>query len=694
MVSAEAARPDLAEHAADRTRRFDLTAAPLLRLTLIRCGGTDRLVLSHHLVAWDGWSQGTVLAELLALYAGDELPPAPSFRGHLQWLHRQDPDEGLAAWRSALAGLDGPTLVAAAGGVTDELPSRHLTELGIERSERVRATARARGVTLNTVLCTAWAMVLAGLTGRSDVVYGATVSGRPADLPGAADAVGMFLNTVPQRVTLRPAETVGALLRRVQDERTVLMPYDHVSLSAVQGTAGPLFDTLYVFQNFTDADGTEALKRRHAITDIASRDATHFPLTVVVTPGASLRLLLLHRRAVIDAAGAAALAERYLATVDRLCDGDAIVGTLDTLSASDRALLATDWAATDKPMIGDTVADLLAAQCAATPGEPALIFGAQRLSYAELDARVNRLARLLLARGAAPERVIALALPRSIDMVVALFAVLRTGAAYLPLDLDHPTDRLRWMLTDTAPLCVVTTHDVGQRIGADAVTPLVLDDPTVLAESAATSAAPVTDAEVPLFARDRPGRLEHPAYVIYTSGSTGRPKGVVTPYRGLTNMQLNHQENVFAPAVAAAGGGRLRIAHTVSFAFDMSWEELLWLVEGHEVHVCDEVLRRDAEALVAYCDAHAIDVVNVTPTYCQLLIEQGLLTDGPGRHRPTLVLLGGEAVSDAVWAALRDTDGVCGYNLYGPCVRCPRARRVSCTSPALASPADTTPGRI
>ncbi|RZU54020.1 non-ribosomal peptide synthase protein (TIGR01720 family)/amino acid adenylation domain-containing protein [Krasilnikovia cinnamomea] len=651
---------------ADRTRRFDLSAAPLLRLTLLRCGDTDRLVLSHHLVAWDGWSQGTVLAELLALYAGDELPPAPSYREHLAWLHRQDPDEGLAAWRSALSGLDAPTLLAPSGTATETLPSRHVTELGADRSERLRATARARGVTLNTVLSTAWALVLGGLTGRTDVVYGATVSGRPADLPGAADTVGMFLNTVPQRVTVDPAETLGALLRRVQDERTDLMPYEHVSLSAIQGTGGPLFDTLYVFQNFADADGLANLRRRHGITEITSRDATHFPLTVVVTPGASLRLLLLHQAGVLDAAGAAALAERYLAVLDRFCAGDPVVGSIDTLSTRDRELLAAEWSASEHPMIGDTIADLLAAQSAATPDDVALVFGAQRLSYADLDARVNRLARLLIARGAGPERVIALALPRSIDMVVALFAVLRTGAAYLPLDLDHPTERLRWMLADTGPVCVVTNSEVLARLGEGPAAPLVLDDPAVLAQAAATSPAPVTDAEVPLFARGRPGRLEHPAYVIYTSGSTGRPKGVVTPYRGLTNMQLNHQENIFAPAIAAAGGRRLRIAHTVSFAFDMSWEELLWLVEGHEVHVCDEVLRRDAEALVAYCDAHEVDVVNVTPTYCQLLIEQGLLADGPGRHRPALVLLGGEAVSDAVWSALRDTDGVYGYNLYGP----------------------------
>ncbi|TDC00845.1 AMP-binding protein, partial [Actinomadura bangladeshensis] len=164
------------------------------------------------------------------------------------------------------------------------------------------------------------------------------------------------------------------------------------------------------------------------------------------------------------------------------------------------------------------------------------------------------------------------------------------------------------------------------------------------------------------FAPGTPGRLDHPAYVIYTSGSTGRPKGVVTPYRGLTNMQFNHRADIFDPVVASAGR-RLRIAHTVSFSFDMSWEELLWLIEGHEVHVCDEDLRRDAEALTAYLRRHRIDVINVTPTYAQQLLDEGLLDGG---HRPPLVLLGGEAVPASVWDRLAEADGVLGYNLYGP----------------------------
>ncbi|GGQ63079.1 non-ribosomal peptide synthetase [Couchioplanes azureus] len=654
--------------AADRGRRFDLARPPLCRLTVVRLGpGRDRLVLSHHLVAWDGWSQGLFLEELLELYAtgGDDtaLATPGTYRDYLAWLAGQDAGRTVEAWRAALAGLAEPTLVSPADRSREPvIPRRCATELPAALSDRLRAESRRHGLTLNTLLNAAWGLCLASLVGRYDVVFGSTVAGRPADVPGAESAIGMFLNTVPVRIAMDPQESVLQLLRRLQSERTALMNHEYVGLGEIQRASGhqQLFDTLYVLQNFGDADTLTALRERHGITGIGSADATHYPMTLVVTPARDVRVALNYRPDVVEPAVAENLLERFTLLLSRLvADLSARVGTLDLLTEDERARLAAEWDATRRPMLSDTVADLLAAQAARTPDALALVCGDQRLSYAELDGRINRLARLLLARGAAPERVVALALPRSVEMVVALFAVLRTGAAYLPLDLDHPVDRLEMMIEDTGPMCVLSTAAVARSLTGPAV---CVDDPAVRAELAALPATPIDDEERPHFARSRPDRLEHPAYIIYTSGSTGRPKGVVTPYRGLTNMQLNHQEAIFGPAIAAAGGRRLRIAHTVSFAFDMSWEELLWLVEGHEVHVCDEELRRDATALVAYCEAHRIDVVNVTPTYAHLLIEEGLLSG----HVPPLVLLGGEAVSDAVWTRLRDTEGTYGYNLYGP----------------------------
>ncbi|MFD4778291.1 amino acid adenylation domain-containing protein, partial [Streptomyces sp. NPDC058427] len=672
--------------ATDRRRRFDLSAPPLCRLLLIRLGdGRDRLVVTHHLILWDGWSAWLFLEELFTLYerAGDAtgLPAPGSYRDYLAWLDEQDTEVALAAWRRSLSGFDEPTLLAPAGRDTGPvIPADFDTLLTPATSQLLRSTARRHGLTLNTVLNAAWALVLSATTGRADVAFGTAVAGRPADVPDAAGIIGMFLNTIPARVAFTPDEPLLDLMRRMQSERAAVMPYEYVGLGALQQETGHrrLFDTLFVLRSADGEDRAAELRQRHGITAMSNVDGTHFPLTLIVTPGSRIRITLAARPDLFDAEAATRILDRFTAVLGRLAEGLAAddaaevrTAGLDLLLPAEQATTAAAQRTGREPVPDETVADLLAEQVARTPDAVALVFGERALTYAELDTRINRLARLLLARGAGPEKVVALALPRSIEMVAALFAVLRTGSAYLPLDLDHPADRLRLMARDTGPLCLVSTTAVAPslRDGEGAVAPeLLLDEPAVAAELAALPGDPVTDAERPGFAHGSPGRLEHPAYVIYTSGSTGRPKGVVTPYRGLTNMQFNHQKEIFDPAIAAAGGRRLRIAHTVSFAFDMSWEELLWLVEGHEVHICDEELRRDAESLVAYCDSHRIDVVNVTPTYAQLLIEEGLLDrdEAAGKHRPALVLLGGEAVPDTVWTRLRRTDGTYGYNLYGP----------------------------
>ncbi|WP_066361246.1 non-ribosomal peptide synthetase [Herbidospora mongoliensis] len=625
---------------AERLKRFDLDQPILFRVLLIRLPDRDRLVIGRHLLLWDGWSAWLFLDRLFSLY---ENPAAEfgtgSYRDYLTWLDAQDTAVATAAWRRALKGLDEPTLLAP-GDHDPVIPE----QLDRDLPGTLREVARNQGLTLNTLFTTAWGLTLAGVTGRTDVVFGTTVAGRPSEVPDVENVIGLFLNTVPARIAFDPAEPVGALLRRVQDERLALMPHEWVGLGVVQAETGHrrLFDTLFVMRDGDTRDRLADLRDRYGATAVANVDATHYPVNLIVTPGDPTRVTLAYRPDLVPEADATDLLDRFALIVTRLAaDFTSPAGRLDPSLPSET--VDPQENRVEEPV--DTIADLLATQAARTPDATALVYGDVTVTYAELDAKINRIARLLIAHGAEPEAVVALGLPRSIDMVAALFAVLRTGAAYLPLELDHPDDRLAAMLDDARPVVLVTTPEVSARIAGDTAR-------VYLADLQNFSADPV----------NLSFSLEHPAYVIYTSGSTGRPKGVVTPYRGLTNMQLNHQSEIFDPAVASAGGRRLRIAHTVSFAFDMSWEELLWLVEGHEVHVCDEELRRDALALVAYCETNKIDVVNVTPTYAHVLIEEGLLEG----HRPPLVLLGGEAVSDHVWSVLRDTEGTYGYNLYGP----------------------------
>ena len=676
-LSAEAAERRLADVMADdATRPFDLRMPPLVRLTVVRLPNRgDRLLLTCHFLLWDGWSRELVLRELFALYDSrgirGALPPAQStYVDYLRWVQGKDRDASVRAWTDALTGLGEATLIApGAVGLEAVPPERVYGELPQAITTRLDEHGRRESTTANTVLTAALGLVLGYETGSTDVVFGTTVAGRPPELPGVENVIGQFLNTVPIRVDAAPAAAVHGLLRGVEDFRLDLMEHEYLGLGDITRPTGyhPLFDTLYVLQNFLDDDTFADFEREHGIVGVDFVDTTHYPLTWVLTPGERLGIKVEYRPDVMSADAVRAMVERFTRAVELILDApDAPVGELDLTLPAERAALATRWQSVAHDVGDATVADLLGDRAQACPDDVALVFDAVELTYAELDGRINRLARALLAHGAGPERIVALALPRSIDMVVALFAVLRTGAAYLPLERDYPHARLTGMLDDARPVLLVcaggTLAEHQRTLGGDV---LDLDDPAVVDRVAGGSDAALTDDELGAFARGvGADRLDHPAYVIFTSGSTGRPKGVVTPYRGLTNMQLNHRAAIFDPAIARAGGRRMRVAHTVSFSFDMSWEELLWLVEGHEVHVCDEELRRDATALVSYCRTREIDVINVTPSYAHHLFEQGLLDSGG--HRPTLVLLGGEAVSDEVWRRLRDTPGTSGYNLYGP----------------------------
>ncbi|AKZ60083.1 putative coelichelin nonribosomal peptide synthetase [Streptomyces ambofaciens ATCC 23877] len=635
--------------ARDRATGFDPGEPPLIRLTVVHLpGDRDGLLLSYHLLLWDGWSREIVLRDLFGAYeavlAGESpapVPAVPSFEDHARVLAAKDTAASERFWAEHLTGLSGPTLLAGpAPSLSDDLPRALVHTLSAERSELLREAARTHGVTLNTVLTGAFGLLLGARTGRGDAVFGVTVSGREG--AGLSGIVGVLLNTVPQWTRARPGDTVREYLTAVQAARVEAMDHEHLGLGEIQraGGHGTLFDNLFVLQNFLDLDAFAEMNARHGITSVRADDSTHYPFTWVVTPGDRLTVKLEYRDD--DTGRARCLLDDYLRVLDDLAGATGPVGALRGLGPLPVPAERTDVGT-------DTVVDRFDRAADRDPERVALVAHGATMTFAELRDRSRAVAGVLARRGIGPETAVGLAIPRSLDSIVALFAVLRTGAAYVPLELDHPDERIAAIVADARPAVTLTVSAVAPRLTGDLIE---LDRPLPAAEPLVT------------FAPDDPHRLRHPAYTIYTSGSTGKPKGVVTEYAGLTNMLVNHQRRIFEPVLAEHGHRVFRVAHTVSFAFDMSWEELLWLADGHEVHICDEELRRDAPALVEYCLAHGIDVINVTPTYAQQLLGEGLLDD-PGR-RPALVLLGGEAVTPTLWRRLAETEGTVGYNLYGP----------------------------
>ncbi|WP_416985398.1 amino acid adenylation domain-containing protein [Streptomyces sp. T028] len=638
--------------ARDRDTGFDPGEPPLIRLTVVRLpDDRDGLLFSYHLLLWDGWSREIVLRDLFDAYeavvAGESpapVPATPSFEEYARALDARDSAVSERFWTEHLAGLPGPTLLAGpAPALSDDLPDALVHTLTAEESELLREAARTHGVTLNSVLTGAFGLLLGARTGRSDAVFGVTVSGREGE--GLSDIVGVLLNTVPMWTRARPDDTVRAYLSAVQTARVEAMEHEHLGLGEIQRAGGhdTLFDNLFVLQNFLDLDAFAEMNARHGITSVKADDSTHYPFTWVVTPGDRLTVKLEHRDG--DTEGARRLLDDYLRVLDDLARATGPVGALRGLGPQPSRGERTD--------IGtDTVVDRFDRAADRDPERVALVADGSTLTFAGLRDRSRAVAGVLARRGIGPETTVGLAIPRSLDSIVALFAVLRVGAAYVPLELDHPDERIAAIVADARPDVILTVSAVSPRLTGMTGDLIELDRPLPEAEPFVT------------FAPDDPDRLRHPAYTIYTSGSTGKPKGVVTEYAGLTNMLINHQRRIFEPVLARHGHRVFRIAHTVSFAFDMSWEELLWLADGHEVHICDEELRRDAPRLVEYCLEHGIDVINVTPTYAQQLVAEGLL-DNP-RRRPALVLLGGEAVTPTLWQRLAETGGTVGYNLYGP----------------------------
>ncbi|WP_254897273.1 non-ribosomal peptide synthetase [Amycolatopsis sp. Hca4] len=626
--------------AEDLARPFDLARGPLLRARLVRLAPDEHaLVLALHHIITDGWSMGVLVGELATLYGDEraELPALPiQYADFAAWQRERLTGDFLAGqlgfWRRELDGLrplDLPTDRPRPATRTSN-GAEHEFTLGAEALAGLRRLSHDRDTTLFTALVAACQLVLRRWSAQDDVAVGTVTSGR--DHAGVQDLVGLFVNTVVLRSRVDGRRGFGELLGAVR--RTVLdafahqdVPFERIvdELSPDRDPSRtPLFEVMVTLQNA----GTHlpALAGLTATELALPMTTAGFDLSVEFEERADgLRGLLNYNTDLFDAATVQRFAEHLtvlLAAV--VADPDRPVDTLP-LPAAEHDRVVTAWNATERPEPAATVVGLFEAQAARTPHATAVVSGGTTLTFAELNTRANRIARVLIGRGAGPERLVAVALPRSADQVATLLAVLKAGAGYLPLDPELPARRREALLADARPV-------------------LVLTEPVAADGTDANLRTPITPDQV--------------AYAIYTSGSTGTPKGVLVTHRALANFAVDHADRF----TAAAGKDRLRVALTAAFTFDASWEAvLLALTAGHELHVIDADTRLDPALLARYVTEHRIDLVNSTPSFVRHLLDTGF-----GDHGPSVLLLGGEAVGEALWRDLSDHDGVTAFNLYGP----------------------------
>ncbi|MBA8822961.1 amino acid adenylation domain-containing protein [Saccharopolyspora lacisalsi] len=668
---------------------FDLTREIPLRTRLFALGSEESvLVVVLHHIAGDGWSLRPLMADLSLAYAarssGTEPAPEPlplQYADYTLWQREvlgddADPDSEFGAqldfWTETLGGspeeLELPTdrprpaRPSHRGGTVP-------VDIDAATHRALHDLAREAGASPFMALHAALAATLTRMGAGTDVPIGTPVAARNDERLG--ELVGFFVNTLVLRTDTSGDPSFRTLLGRTRE--TDLDAYAHQDVPferVVEAVAPhrsparhPLFQVMLALQNAPAATVHLPGLRAEVEAEDLGRSAK-FDLSLSLRDDydeagspAGLVGSLEFSSDLFDPATAEHLVRRFVLLLrSAIAEPDTPIGDVELVDAVERRRLLDEYNDTGRPVGVSSIVEAFHQQAARTPSAVALVAADGALSFSDLDARANRLARHLITEDVRSGDVVALALGRGARAVVALLAAAKAGAVLLPVDPSQPTERTVAVFTDAVPRRVLTTGAHAAALPVE--DPLVLDDPVVEAAVSARSGERLDPEQWPL-----PGPCDA-AYVLFTSGSTGRPKGVLVEHGSLANLLTQHRDRMIEPAVERVGGRRLRVGHTAPLSFDASWDPLLWMCAGHELHLLDDPLRRDAEAFTGEVVASGLDVLETTPSFVWQLVHHGLLE--PGRHRPTVLALGGEPVDERLWRHLRTVEGMLALNFYGP----------------------------
>ncbi|MGF2687336.1 amino acid adenylation domain-containing protein [Marinobacter sp. DUT-3] len=615
----------------ERAEEFDFTRAPLMRVRLFKLApDTYQFVRSYHHILMDAWCFSIIMMDFLncyrALCRGQELqlPKPRPYRDFIRWLEQQDPEQHRPFWQQRLAGFTAPTPLGVdrpgLGRDAGEPVVDCVHRLSPEQTRRLQAAASGLNITLNTLVQGAWALLLSHYSGESDVLFGVTVSGRPAELEGMEAIVGLFINSLPLRWQVQGDQSLRSWLQALQRENLTLREHETVSLAQIQGWSEvdkqDLFHSLFVFENAPMDAGLRQENLEFIIKDAANRTHTNYPITVVVIPGEQLHLQLTYQTDRFSHP----VVERMLAHFTTLLTsmGECLVTGEDSerrlrdiamLSDTECHRQLRQWAEGPRQPVEPLYIERMEAMAVRHPGREALRYRDQGMSYSELNTRANLLAQQLIDRGVGPDTLVALLDERGPALLVMILAVLKAGAAWLPLDPKHPSRRIATVLTQGRPVLLVSSPELATLAGEAAG----------LVEGAATPHLTFDLSGQALEPCDNPGITvgpDHLAYVIFTSGSTGTPKGAMVTQEGMLNNMLGK-----FPSLALTDSDV--IAQTASQCFDISvWQCLTGVILGARTVILPDCVAQDPEALVRAVAGHGITILEIVPSLMQGLLDQ------------------------------------------------------------------------
>ena len=558
----------------DRRRGFNLSKAPLMRFIMIRTGEDSyQFIWCYHHLLIDGWCHVIILREVFAYYEALcqgqplELRHVRPYRDYIAWLQQQDHAAAGAYWRERLRGFTTPTPLGVDRPRRVQTPEPiyvHQEQLlGRELAEAVQQMGRRYRLTTNTIVQSAWALLLARYSRQPEVVYGVTVSGRPGELTGVEQMVGLFINTLPLRVRIDEQEEVKEWLRRLQAEQVEMRQYEYSALVEVQGWSEvepgrPLFESVFAFDNYPVGSFSRQRVGSIEVGEAQQIEGEDGPLTVTFSLNTDLAVIISYDSSRFEAAVISRMIGHLRTLLEAMtANPSARLSQLPLLTKAERSQLLVQFNNTAKEFPHyECLHHLFEAQAERTPDAPALCRDKTEWSYRELNERANQVAHYLRSLGVGPEVPVGLLLTRSIEMVAVLLGVLKAGGAYVPIDPEYPRERLSFMLKDAA-VKVLLTESQFESVLAEQV------DVNIVVLEAAKHEIEQQSVENPPLSAKSP----HLAYIIYTSGSTGQPKGVMVTHDALVNYALAVAHQL--PLQASD-----RILQFASVGFDVMVEEL------------------------------------------------------------------------------------------------------------------------
>ncbi|MCV6637686.1 amino acid adenylation domain-containing protein [Candidatus Albibeggiatoa sp. nov. NOAA] len=646
---------------ADQTQGFDLQQAPLIRFALLQLDHECyQLVWSFHHLLLDGWCLSLVLKDVATAYANItqgknvSFEPEHAYRHYIAWLQQQDKAAAQTFWQQQLADFSAPTSLRADTVVSEQHDYiEYDFSLDVDTSQALRQLAQTQQLTLNTLVQGAWALLLSRYSAESDVVFGATVSGRPADLVDVDTMVGLFINTLPVRVNVSTDTEVLPWLQDLQTQQLQRDIYSFTPLVDIQGwseidSGAPLFDSLLVFENYPIDQSLRNMDLGGlSISEVQFLEKTNYPLTLATfISGETISFKLAYATHRFQHHSMVRMMEHLQTLLQGILDTSRQLNQIPMMTADEQQQLLA-WTQTTSEIVPTCVHQQFEQQAAATPDAIAVEFAEQSLTYQQLNQHANQLAHYLQSLGVQADTVVGICLERSLDMLVGLLGIFKAGGAYLPLDPNYPTQRLAFMLEDAQLSILVTDSNLRQRLPATTAQIICLDQ-NPQAQQASTNPKSTVSAE-------------HLAYVIYTSGSTGKPKGVMIEQGGLNNFVQAAVNNY--PITQQD-----RVLQFASINFDAAVEEIFpVLTQGGTLVLRTPDMMDTEQHFLQTCQAKQITVLDLPTAYWQQLIS----SEDNHPYWPEsvkTVIIGGEAASLQRVQQWQQTFGQQAQllNTYGP----------------------------